>query len=191
MPFSLTGALVVFQHLINRVLGSLRFTTALAYLDHIPVPSINLETGFAALKQVLDRLRKAKLTLRLSKCFFFHTQITYLGHEISADGVKPSSTKMNAIRDFPRPKRIHHVRQYLGLTSYFRKFIKNYAIIASPLTNLLKKDVNFVWDDKTEQAFIYLKTVLYERPILSHFDKDAPAELHTDASKLGVADILF
>lgn len=191
MPFGLANAPGVFQRLINRMLGSKRFESALAYLDDILVPSVDLEQGIQRLEEVLKLIREFGLTLKLSKCRFFNTSIDYLGYEISVDGVRPNESKILAVRDFPTPKSVHEVRQFLGLAGYFRKFVRGFGEVARPLTNLLKKNVPFKWTEPELQAFASLKKKLVERPILSLYDPKLDTELHTDASALGVGGILL
>lgn len=191
MPFGLVNAPAVFQNLVNQVLGPSRFTTALPYMDDILVPSVDYDDGFDNLQNVLCLLRKANLTLQLSKCYFFQTHVNYLGHEISKEGIRPGSAKILAVQNFKEPQNVREVRQFLGLTSYFRKFIKNFALIAKPLTNLTRKDMNFVWGSEQKKAFDELKRKLSERPLLALYDVKAETELHTDACKMGIAGILM
>lgn len=191
MPFGLANAPAVFQRAINRMLGSKRFESALAYLDDILVPSVDLEQGLQRLEDVLKLLRENNFTLKLSKCRFFDDTINYLGYEISAVGIRPNENKILAVKEFPVPKNIHEVRQFLGLTSYFRRFVRGYGEIARPLTNLLKKDVPFQWEAPQSQAFTNLKNKLIERPILSLYNPKLDTELHTDASALGIGGIIL
>lgn len=191
MPFGLANAPAVFQRVINNMLGSKRFEAALAYLDDILVPSVNLDEGFDRLEDILKLLRENCLTLKLSKCRFFDSSITYLGYEISANGIRPNEHKILAVKEFPVPRNIHEVRQFLGLAGYFRKFIKGFGEIARPLTNLLKKGVSFNWGDAETHAFAILKDNLVDRPTLALYNPKLETELHTDASALGVGGILM
>lgn len=190
MPFGLANAPAVFQRLINKMLGSKRFDTALAYLDDILVPSENIQQGFQRLEEVLRLLREYGLTLKLSKCRFFDNVINYLGYEISYDGIRPDEQKILAVVKFPAPTNVHEVRQFLGLAGYFRKFVKSFGEIARPLTNLLKKNVPFQWTTNESKAFTLLKEKLVERPILSLYNPKLDTELHTDASASGIGGIL-
>lgn len=191
MPFGLVNAPAMFQRTINQILGSMRFSTALAYMDDILVPSMSFESGLIALADVFEKFRNAGVTLRLGKCQFFKNQIDYLGHEISSSGVRPGTTKIKAVEHFPTPNNVHQVRQFVGLCSYFRKYVKDFAQVARPLTSLTKKDVSFEWGATQSKAFEELKRRLIERPILAIYNPKLDTELHTDASKLGLGGILL
>ncbi|KYB24754.1 hypothetical protein TcasGA2_TC031587 [Tribolium castaneum] len=191
MPFGLANAPAVFQRAMNKVLGPLRFQTAFCYIDDLLIPSKDFETGLNNLRTVFQLLRQFGLTLKLSKCCFFGSQIEYLGHEISAEGIKPGETKIKAVTAFPKPTDVHKLRQFLGLCGYFRKYVKDYATIANSLTSLLKKGSAFVWEEAQERAFQTLKDILTSRPVLAIYDAEAETELHTDASKVGIGGILL
>jgi transposase InsO family protein len=191
MPFGLVNAPAVFQRAIIKVLGPLRFNVAMAYMDDVLIPSKDIDEGLSFLKQVLNVFRESNLTIKLTKCLFFQQKLEYLGHEISAQGIKPGTRKTIAIEQFPRPKTVHEIRQFIGLASYFRKYIANFAVIASPLTQLTRKDVPFVWHEEQEAAFNLLKNKLTSRPVLAIYDAEAHTEVHTDASKKGFGGILL
>ncbi|WP_253302469.1 reverse transcriptase domain-containing protein [Wolbachia endosymbiont of Psylliodes chrysocephala] len=191
MPFGLANAPACFQRMINKILGPLRFTTAMAYMDDILIPTKDIKSGLESLELILRVLREAKLTLRLTKCQFFKSEIEYLGHEISSDGTKPGKRKTDAIERFPTPKNVHEVRQFIGLSSYFRKYIQSFSLIAKPLTQLTKKGILFVWEKPQQDAFETLKQKLISRPLLALYDSKAWTELHTDACKLGIGGILL
>lgn len=191
MPFGLANAPAVFQRLINKILGARRFTFALAYMDDLLVPSTSIDEGFERLEEVLELLQQAGLTLKLPKCSFFNTEIEYLGYEISSSGIRPSERKILAVKNFPVPRNVHEVRQFLGLASYFRKFVKGFGEIARPLTTLLKKDSSWHWTTCENNSFTELKDRLIDRPILALYDPKLETELHTDASSLGLGGILM
>lgn len=148
MPFGLTNALAVFQRLINNVLGSLKNSIAFPYLDDIIIPSKDVEEGMNRLRRVLETLRMHHLTLNLDKCSFFAEIIEYLGREISEQGVRPEQRKIEAVVCMKVPRSVKQVRQYLGLASYFRKFIEHFATIVEPLTRLIRKNAPWIWGDK-------------------------------------------
>lgn len=191
MPFGLANAPAVFQRIVNKVLGKSRFGTAMAYMDDIIIPSKTVEEGLAKLTTILGLLQQARLTLKLSKCNFFMTVVDFLGFELSEAGIKPGSQKTKAVSDFPRPATQQQVRQFLGLASFFRRFVRNFSIIAKPLTCLLKKDVVFNWTSEQEEAFNHLKTELTQRPTMALYDREAETEVHTDACKIGIGAILL
>lgn len=191
MPFGLANAPAVFQRMINRILGNKRFEFALAYLDDLLIPSASIEQGFQRLKEILDLLREFGLTLKLSKCRFFDTSIDYLGYRISSEGIEPGEGKLLAVKEFPVPGNVHEVRQFLGLTGYFRKFIQSYGEISRPLTDLLKKDTPWKWTQNQDAAFTLLKEKLLTKPVLALYDHTLETEVHTDASALGIGGILM
>lgn len=190
MPFGLANAPSVFQRTINTMLKG-RQNLALAYMDDLLVMSKTFEEGLDKLEKVFQLLRSAKLTLNLKKCDFFQTRINYLGYEISSDGIRPGVAKVQAVMDFPEPKNVHEVRQYVGLTSYFRRFIQNYSVIAKPLTILTKKNASWHFDEAQVNAFKELKARLTTRPVLALYDPQGEFEIHTDASKIGIGAILI
>lgn len=190
MPFGLANAPAVFSRLIQMTLGKVSHDIAL-YLDDVMIPTVSVEVGLELLEQVLELLSRANLKLNLKKCAFLKNTATYLGHEISAGTIQPGLAKINCVAKYKRPRNVHEIRQFIGLTSYFRKFIEGFALIARPLTELTKKDVEWQWGPDQEQAFHMLKQRLIERPVLGIYDQDAKTELHTDASKLGLGGILM
>ncbi|CAH2103297.1 unnamed protein product [Euphydryas editha] len=191
MPFGLANAPAVFQRMMNHVLGQVRFNKATVYLDDLLIFGKTPFECISRLEEVLKLLENAQLKLNLSKCSFLQTKIDYLGYEISAAGMRPGSAKIQSVVDFPLPQNVHNVRQFLGLVSYFRKFIQSFAQIAYPLTKLLKKNATWEWTTEQEDSFDVLKSKLIERPVLALYDPTAETELHTDASKVGIGGILL
>jgi hypothetical protein len=191
MPFGLVNAPAVFQRAINSILGRLLHHTAVAYLDDILLPSTTFSTRLNALREVFTLFRHAGITFRLSKCKFFHEKLDYLGQELSLDGIRPGRAKTKAISNYPRPTNVHEIRQFIGLTFYFRKFIQGFAAIAKPLTVLTKTNIPFVWGQEEKQAFQTLTQRLAERPVLALYNQEASTELHTDASVHGIDGILL
>lgn len=191
MPFGLTNAPSIFQKVMTKILSPLGSTVASAYLDDIISPAKSFDEGIKKLELIFRTLLENGLTLNPTKCCFFQNSVNYLGFEINKDGVKPGENKIKAVEAFPLPKSVHNVRQFLGLTGFFRKFVKNYAHITKPLSNLLKKDEAFKWEEEQQLAFEKLKRILISRPLLSIFDPNARTEVHTDACKSGIAGILL
>ena len=169
----------------------MRFGRALVYLDDILIPSTNVEEGFENLKSALDALKEHNFTLNLSKCKFFQEKIEHLGREISKKGVRSREGKVGAVLKAPTPANVKQVRQFLGLAGNFRKFRPGYAKKVAPLTNLLRKNVPWVWGAEHSRVLEDVKQVLSERPVLVVYDPTLVTEVHTDASSIGLGAILI
>ena len=153
MPMGIKNAPATFQRLMDNVLTGMHGTEAFIYLDDIIVHSETLEDHDIKVRRLFDRLRWANLKLQPDKCEFLRTEVAYLGHIIGRDGVRPNPTKIEAIKNFPVPKTVKAVRQFLGLSGYYRRFIKDYAKLAKPLTEFLKKDTKFQWGTEQTRSF--------------------------------------
>ena len=186
LPFGLTGAPSTYQRLMECVLRNLTYKICLIYLDDILVYSKTFEDHLSHLRQVFDRLHHANLKLKPSKCKFACPKVKYLGHVVSPEGIAPDDDKIAAVRDFPRPHSVKTVRSFLGLANYYRRFIKDFAKIVSPLNQLLRNDHKFLWTDAYEQAFKALKEALISAPILAFPDFKETFHLYTDVSNEGV-----
>ncbi|CAC5402690.1 unnamed protein product [Mytilus coruscus] len=189
-PFGIASAPASFQHMLTHVLHGLNYQMALVYVDDILVFSRNFEEHMKNLQLVFDRLLSAGLTLKPSKCEFAQKEVLYLGHRISREGVKVDQSKVEAVKSFPVPKTETQVRSFLGLCNYYRKFIKNFAYIAKPLTNFTKKEVPFEWSEKCQKSFDKLKDALCSPPVLAYPDLSKPFILTTDASGTAIGYIL-
>ena len=128
--------------------------------------------------------------MKRSKCDFFKKHIHYLGHLISADGIRPLKDKLDSIRDMPAPCNSKEVKQFLGLIGYYRKFVPCFAALSRPLSKLTCKDKMFEWTKECEKAFVTLKEKLCAQPILQYADTTKGYTLYTDASKYGWAGVL-
>lgn len=190
LSFGLANAPACFNRLMTRVLQNLNWDIALVYLDDIIIFSKDFQTHLVNLKAIFNRLREANLTLKPSKCSFGQEKIRYLGHLVSKDGIEPLPDKCKAVEEFPRPKKVKDVRSFLGLTSYYRRHIKDYAKVAAPLNDLTKKDKLFHWTDSCEEAFQALKKKLVESPILGYPRYTEGYLLYTDSSEQAVGMVL-
>ena len=141
----LVGSPSTFQRLINSVFTGLLGNTLFSYLDDLIIFSKSVPDHFQKLRLVLSRLKDAGLKLKLSKCAFLRKETTFLGHVINDKGIHTSQDKISAIANYPTPTSVEQVRSFLGLSGYYRRFIRGYASIASPLSKLLKRDVEFMW----------------------------------------------
>ena len=191
MPFGLCGTPSTFQRLMDVVMRGLPFVTT--YIDDVLIHSANEELHKSHLEQTFQRLREAGLTLRGSKCQIGMAQVTYLGHTFSREGMSPDSSKVDAVVNWPQPKDEAEVRQFLGLASYYRKYIDKFADMAAPLYQLTQKDTPFQWTKESEESFQRLKACLTEAPVLAYpsFRKQASTMvLQTDASNVGLGAVL-
>ena len=143
----------IFQRLMEAVLRGLSWTSCLVYMDDIVVFSTNWTDHIKHIREVFERLQKAGLKLKPSKCFFGKSSINYLGHFVSKDGISPDPEKVSAVTNYPVPKSIKDVRAFLGLSGYYRKFIKNYAQIANPLHVLTQERCTIRMGQKQTKHF--------------------------------------
>ena len=190
MPFGLCNAPGTFQRLMNKVFADNLGKFIAVYLDDILIFSRNLEEHWKHLRWALDRLREAKLYGRLHKCEFLKDQVEYLGFEVSPRGVQASPGKVRAIIDWPRPKGVHDVRSFLGLASYYRRFVRGFSEMARPLTALTRAGVEWEWSTPQHQAFNRLKLALTTAPVLKLPDFERQFVVTTDASDAAVGAIL-
>lgn len=191
MPFGLVNAPSTFQRTMDIILADLKYKQCLVYLDDIIVFGQSWEEHNHNLEQVLIRLKKANLTAKPSKCIFGVKQIHFLGHVIGQDGIRMDPKKVSAIYDLPQPQNVRDVQSFLGAASYYRKFVKDFAKIAEPLSRLTRKDLEFVWEAEQANAYNELKDRLCQLPVLCHYDTNTPIELRTDACGYGLGAILL
>ena len=158
MPFGLTNAPATFQRLMECVLAGLTDEQCLIYIDDIIVFSQTFEDHLQRLTNVFQRLRKSHLKLKLSKCHFAQPEVDYLGHVVSAHGVTTDPKKTKAVMEYPVLSNVKELRQFLGLTNYYRRFVQDYAAIAGPLHELTRKtSKGFQWSTECQKAFGELK----------------------------------
>jgi hypothetical protein len=163
---------------------------ALVFFDDILIYSATYDEHLTHLKEVLVILLWDQWKAKLAKCAFAQQRIAYLGHVISAAGVSTDESKIEAIRDWPIPTTLKELRGFLGLSGYYRKFIKHYAIISQPLTALLKKGILFVWTPTAAEAFSALKLALISAPVLNLPDYKAQFVIETDACEVCIGAVL-
>jgi len=176
---------------MDTVLRGLKWHICLCYLDDILVYSSDFDSHLVRLRQVLSVLRDAGLQINLKKCHFAARQIKVLGHVVSADGIRPDPDKIAAVQQFPCLTSVKTLQSFLGLCSYFRRFIPNFTHRASPLYALLVHGVPFSWTRIQESAFQDLKSYLTQSPLLAHFNPRRLTIVHTDASSCGLGAVLL
>jgi hypothetical protein len=191
MAFGLTGGPATFQSEMNRTLAPLLRKCVLVFFDDILVYSPNFEEHLLHLQAVLQLLSENQCKVKFSKCEFAQSSVHYLGHVISSAGVATDDSKISDVRDWPTPTDAKQLRSFLGLTGYYRKFVRNYANISKPLTTLLTKFTPYIWTSTTELAFRTLKEALVSAPVLALPDFSAQFTIETDACEYAIGAVLL
>lgn len=191
MPFGLKNAPATFQRAMNNILGGYIGTICFVYLDDIIIMGKDLKTHIENLAKILKRLSDFNLKIQLDKCEFMRRETEFLGHVITQEGIKPDQEKIRKILDWKLPENQKQIKQFLGLSGYYRRFIKDYSKIVKPMTQYLKKDekVNLN-DEKYKAAFSKLKEILASDQVLTYPDFDLPFILTTDASNYAIGAVL-
>uniref|UniRef100_A0A1B6H681 RNA-directed DNA polymerase n=1 Tax=Homalodisca liturata TaxID=320908 RepID=A0A1B6H681_9HEMI len=191
IPFGLLIGSGVLSSYMNKILGELRFTCTLAFLDDIIVYSKTLEEHYMHLKQVLECLKKNNLTVNPEKVKFCYNEIKFLGHLVSKDTIRMDPDRTRTLLESPRPRDKKGIARFIGMTSYFSKFIPNYAEIAHPLNEMRKKSSKFVWDQKCQESFDKLKRAVTRPPVLAIPDFNKEFTVQCDASDKALGSCLL
>ncbi|GJT11459.1 putative reverse transcriptase domain-containing protein [Tanacetum coccineum] len=191
MPFGLTNAPVVFMDLMNRVCKPYLDKFVIVFIDDILIYSHNEEEHANHLRIILELLRKEKLYAKFSKCDFWIHIVQFLGHLIDSQGLHVDPAKIEAVKNWTSPTTPTEVRQFLGLTGYYRRFIKGFSKIAKPMTKLTQKNKNYIWSEEQESAFQLLKQKLCEAPILALPEGNDNFVVYCDASLQGLGVVLM
>ena len=190
MPFGLCNAPATFERLMELVLAGLPWNVCLLYLDDILVHAKTFEEEIENLREVFGRFRAANLKLNPKKCELFREEVLYLGHMVTEEGISTEPSKVEAVTTWPTPKNKRDLRAFLGLCSYYRKFIKSFADIAGPLYKLTEKQTVFAWTEQCNDAFDELKRRLTTAPVLAYPIALGRFTLDTDASERGIGAVL-
>jgi hypothetical protein len=193
MPFGLCNAPATFQRLMNTIFRDLLDRCVIVYLDDILIYSKNPEEHKQHVREVLEILRKHKLYAKESKCVFGVDRLEFLGHIVGKDGIRMDPEKVAAIREWPTPTSVHDVRSFVGLASYYRRFVRDFASIAAPLTSLMTKKYEgrkLPWGEKETEAFETLKETMCSAPVLASAAPGGNYTLYTDASSVGLGAVL-
>ena len=192
MPFGLKNASSVYQRAIMKALGDLAYSFVVVYIDDVLILSSTVEEGIERLRLVLDVLTKAGFSLNLSKCSFLKRRIEYLGFVIEDGYVQPNPGKIEALTKLPPPSSVSQLRQFIGLASYFRQFVRDFSKTMAPLFKLTSsKKKSLDWQPAHEDIRQKIIAQLTSEPILMIFNPDLPIEVHTDASADGYGAILL
>jgi len=177
------------QRCVSRLAG-LKWNTCLVYLDDIVIFSDSISQHLYRLEAVLQRLSDVNLKLKLNKCSFAATQLKILGYIVSANGLSPDPSKVNAVQAFPTTTTVKDVQSFVGSCSYYRRFIRDFAVIARPLTELTRKNGFFQWEAEHETSFRNLQTALNSPPVLGHPDYRLLMEIQCDACDYGIGAVI-
>ena len=188
MPFGMKNAPATFQRMMNSVTAGLNFCHV--YIDDVLICSSSWEEHLEHLDTLFERLEQVHLTVNLKKCEFGKATVTYLGHVVGSGHVRPVRAKISAIENFPRPTGRKELMRYIGMAGFYRKFCRNFAQVIAPLTDLLKKSSSFQWDERCEEAFQSVKTMLTDDPVLVNPDYTLPFSLMVDACDVGAGAVL-
>ncbi|KAK3510406.1 hypothetical protein QTP70_005898 [Hemibagrus guttatus] len=191
MPYGLANAPSVFQDFMHEVLRDFLHRFVLVYIDDILIYSRSMADHQRHVMEVLRRLRSHHLFLKAEKCLFHQPSVQFLGYVIDRSGVRMDETKVAAVRDWPRPTSVKELQRFLGFANFYRRFIRGYSSVTSPLTNLLRnKPKSLTWNPTALQAFDTLKQAFTTAPLLVHPDPERPFVVEVDASTTGVGAVL-
>ncbi len=186
MPFGLCNISAIFQRLMNKILRPYIGKFVEVYLDDVIIYSRSKEEHIKHVRAVLQKIRKANLKLKLSKCKWFEQELTFVGHKIGINGIKPDPRNIEKIKNAQVPSNTTQLRRFLGLAQYYRQYVKDYADIAGLLYDILKDDAPEYWGPAQQTAFDNLKEKLMSEPIRAHPNFDKLFKLYTDASDTGL-----
>lgn len=191
MPFGLVNASQTQQRLMDILFHS-NDDKVWAYLDDIVICSATFEEHIALIEKVMNILHSAQLTINVEKCKFARASLRYLGYIIDKKGLRTDPEKVAAILNFPRPRNYTELKRFIGLASWYRRFVENFSIIAAPLHDLTKgrKNKRLVWTSEAESAFVKLKTLLTSTPVITCPDYSKPFFIQCDASNNGIGAVL-
>ena len=190
MPFGLTNAPAEFMDLMNRVFRPYVDQFIVVFIDDILVYSKDAQEHEQHLKIVLQTLSEKKLYAKLRKCDFWLKEVSFLGHIVSAEGIRVDPIKIEAVMNWKPPRNVTEVRSFLGLAGYYRRFVRGFFVIASLLTKLLRKGIKFEWTEKCQNSFEQLKGVLVEALVLTQ-PTGKEYTLYSDASGIGLGCVLM
>lgn len=188
--FGLKNSPKAFQSIAQEILGDLLHNGAIVYIDDVFLHTKTIKDHFALINEVLDRFEKANLKFNPQKCQFLTKSCKFLGFVVTPEGVLIDKDKTTTINDFPQPKDQKSIKSFLGCVNFYRRYIRNFAKRALPLTNLLRKDVPFEWNEEAQASFEDIKRAILSPPVLALPDPSAELQITTDASSQGIGAVL-
>ena len=191
MSFGLTNAPAAFMSLMNGIFKPYLDLFVIVFIDDILIYSKSRKEHEEHLKIVLELLREKRRYAKFSKCEFWLDSVSFLGHVVSKDGVMVDPSYIEAVKSWVRPTNVTEVRSFVGLASYYHRFVKGFSSVASQLKNLTKQNVPFVWSDECEESFQNLKTLLTTAPILTLPVEGKNFIVYCDASYSGLGALLM
>lgn len=190
LPFGLSVAPSSFSRMMALAFSKLSPEHCFSYMDDLIVIGFSEKDHINKLKRVFETCRKHNLKLNPEKCQFFKSSVGFLGHICTEDGLKPDPRKIAAVEKYPRPNDKDSVRRFVAFANYYRKFVRDFAKIARPLTQLTRKNVDFIWSHECEEAFQTLRKCLLTTPILKYPNFEKPFKIIVDASDFACGGVL-
>ena len=204
LPQGVTNAPATFQRLMERCMSDMTRRDCMVFLDDLIIYSDTLESHEQKLRKVFDQLAAYNLKLSPQKCKLFQTEVRYLGHSISQDGISTDPDKISALKSWPVPRNSKELHSFLGFTSFYRKYVEHYSRVVQPLQDLLqwcsircgntkkrKIDIQQQWTKEHQQAFLAIIERLTSAPVLGYANYKLPYVLHIDASRQGLGAVLY
>lgn len=192
LPFGINVAPASFTRMMTLAFSGLAPNKAFIYMDDIIIIGFSEQNHLDNIRDIFDTCRRYNLRINPNKCDFFRHEVNFLGHKCTSNGLLPDPSKINSITNYPRPKDKSETKRFVAMANYYRRFIKNFATITKPLSELTRKRVEFLWSDQCEQAFQQLKNAISSPPVLQYpkFEEGNEFILTVDASDIGCGCVL-
>jgi hypothetical protein len=190
MPFGLKNAPATYQRMMDVLLKAGIYKYCHCYIDDVLIYSDTFEDHLKHVEEVMTKMFNAGLLLKAKKCTFCKKETEFLGHTLSADGITMQTSKLKKVANFPVPSSTAEVHSFLGLTGYYRKFVKDYASIVGPLYDLIRHNYPFSWSEERQKAFDTIVAKFQSNVVLQHPKFDAPYLIDVDASDSGIGAVL-
>ena len=191
MPFGLNNSASTFQRTMEMALQGLQWVSCLIYIDDIIVFGKDIDQHLKRVEQVLDRIRQAGLKLKPDKSHLLQTEVVFLGHVVSGEGVKPCPVNIAKVLDWPKPRNAKQIRQFVAMGSYYRRYIRGFASMVRPMVELTKKGRKFIWGEACDSAFARLKKALVSSDVMGYpLNEGGDFILDVDASDVGIGGVL-